>query len=84
MLHSFVNLPGSQESIENFIAQVMESQTDYPRQTTVETVQTQTKEVVEQSQNINEYFTVQEFFELYEDPIAYFRDDKRPVDQVLP
>lgn len=32
----------------------------------------------------NKFFSVEEFFELYDDPIKHFKDDQRITDQVSP
>ncbi len=36
----------------------------------------------EHNELVNKFFTVEEFFELYDDPLKHFRDDTRITDLV--
>ena len=68
---------GDQELIRNFAAKMLEGKLKYPTRGDYVGGNKRLPEIVDK------FFTVEEFFELYDDPLKHFRDDARVTDSVI-
>ena len=69
------HLSGDQEAIGNFVTQALEGTVKYPSRSEYNKRK--------QYQDLaDKFFTVEEFLELYDDPLKHFSDETRNVDAV--